>query len=79
MLSAWGQNAYGLAHLQQYIVDEINKGLSYKSGEKITIGWLETISISAHMYFKRDQLELMRFEDKDKVMEAFSRFQKVRH
>jgi thymidylate synthase len=77
MLSAWGQNAYGLAHLQRYIIDGINSGRKRGSPE-ISQGWLETISVSAHMYFKRDQLELMQFTDKNKVIDAFSRFQKIR-
>ena len=75
MLSAWGQNAYGLAHLQKYICEQINQ---HKKGneENITPGWLETISISAHMYFHRDQLELNLFLEKIKTGELFSSFQR---
>lgn len=76
MLSAWGQNAYGLAHLQQFIVSSINEGRGRKGGEELVPGWLETISISAHMYFHRDQLELNLFLEKIKTGELFRSFQK---
>lgn len=76
MLSAWGQNAYGLAHLQRYICTSINEGRGKKNGQEIVPGWLETISISAHMYFHRDQLELNIFLDKIKTGELFRSFQK---
>jgi len=75
MLSAWGQNAYGLAHLQKFICEQIN--LKRKSTEeKVSQGWLETISISAHMYFHRDQLELNLFLEKIKTGELFQSFQR---
>jgi len=75
MLSAWGQNAYGLAHLQKYICEQIN--LKRKGNEAIiTSGWLETISISAHMYFHRDQMELKLFLEKIKTGELFQSFQR---
>ena len=61
MLSAWGQNAYGLAHLLRFICDEINKERKQRNQPLLTIGWLETISVSAHMYFKRDDYELQRY------------------
>ena len=76
MLSAWGQNAYGLAHLQRYICTSINEGRRGKNGQEIVPGWLETISISAHMYFHRDQLELNIFLEKIKTGELFRSFQK---
>lgn len=75
MLSAWGQNAYGLAHMQKFIIEEINKG---RAGEKpLTQGWLETISVSAHMYVRRDQLELMKFFQKEQAQASFRSFQKT--
>jgi thymidylate synthase len=61
MLSAWGQNAYGLAHLLHFICDEINKERKQRGQPLLTIGWLETISVSAHMYFARDDYELRRY------------------
>lgn len=75
MLSAWGQNAYGLAHLQKYICEQINQKRK-KEEVELSSGWLETISISAHMYFHRDQLELNLFLEKIKTGELFSSFQK---
>ena len=75
MLSAWGQNVFGLAHLQKYICEQIN--LKKKGDElKYSQGWLETISISAHMYYHRDQLELNLFLDKIKTGELFQSFQR---
>ncbi|MDD3573858.1 thymidylate synthase [Methanospirillum sp.] len=75
MLSAWGQNVFGLAHLQKYICEQIN--LKMKGDEqKYSQGWLETISISAHMYYHRDQLELNLFLDKIKTGELFQSFQR---
>ena len=61
MLSAWGQNAYGLAHLLQFICTEVNKGRKELNLPSLTVGWLETISVSAHMYFTRDDYELQRY------------------
>jgi len=75
MLSAWGQNAYGLAHLQKYVCEQINQKKT-NINEKIAVGWLETISISAHMYFHRDQLELNLFLEKIKTGELFRSFQR---
>ena len=54
MLSAWGANAYGLAHLMKYVYDRID--------QPITIGTLTTISSSAHIYWKRDKQELDEFK-----------------
>lgn len=54
MLSAWGANAYGLAHLMKYVYDRID--------QPITIGTLTTISSSAHIYWKRDKQELNEFK-----------------
>lgn len=67
MLSAWGQNAYGLAHLLQFICNEINKERKRLCQPLLTIGWLETISVSAHMYFTRDDYELRRYLDGESV------------
>jgi thymidylate synthase len=75
MLSAWGQNAYGLAHMQRYICDKVNEKRKQQDNPLKT-GWLETISVSAHMYFHRDQLELNLFLEKIKTGELFKSFQK---
>ena len=77
MLSAWGQNAYGLAHMQKYILDGINEGRAKKGQDLLIQGWLETISISAHMYVRRDQLELMKFFQKEQAQASFKSFQKT--
>lgn len=75
MLSAWGANAYGLAHLMKYICDTLNDmiyddyakmGLSDSECRGMCIGYgtLTTISTSAHIYWKRDKHELDRFRRK---------------
>jgi thymidylate synthase len=56
MLSAWGCNAYALMRLQEAVLIRL---LSHNPDLKI--GWLETTSISAHIYWKRDQHELDQF------------------
>lgn len=61
MLSAWGGNAYALMRLQENVLQQIN----LKTGENpstYSMGWLETTSISAHIYFKRDSDELKEFK-----------------
>ncbi|PKL59572.1 MAG: thymidylate synthase [Methanomicrobiales archaeon HGW-Methanomicrobiales-4] len=77
MLSAWGQNAYGLAHMQKFILDGVNEGRKKKGEEPLKQGWLETISISAHMYITRDQLELMKFFQKEQAQASLRSFQKT--
>lgn len=77
MLSAWGQNAYGLAHMQDHILAAINTGREKQGLTPLTMGWLETISISAHMYVKRDQLELMKFFRKEQAQASLRSFQKT--
>ena len=77
MLSAWGQNAFGLAHMQKYILDEINQGRRKQGENPLRMGWLETISISAHMYCTRDQLELMKFFQKEHNKSLYRSFQKT--
>ncbi len=58
MLSAWGNNAYGLMHLLSYVCDEIEKR---SNGEvKVEMGELWTTSISAHIYYKRDAEEVIK-------------------
>ena len=57
MLSAWGGNAYALMRLQEHVLGRINEVTSLQT----EMGWLETTSISAHIYFKRDQFELDKF------------------
>lgn len=51
MLMAWGANCWALAHLLQYAAHEC--GVAY--------GWIETVSMSAHIYYHRDQPDLDRF------------------
>lgn len=77
MLSAWGQNAFGLAHMQKYILDQINQAREKKKLPLLTQGWLETISVSAHMYITRDQLELMKFFQKEQAKDSFKSFHKT--
>ena len=77
MLSAWGQNAFGLAHMQKFILEEINEARTKRSLSPLTQGWLETISVSAHMYITRDQLELMKFFQKEQAKESFKSFHKT--
>lgn len=75
MLSAWGANAYGLAHLMKYICESINISIYADGMEKklsdaeaiedwINVGTLTTISASAHIYWKRDKQELDLFRRK---------------
>jgi len=52
MLSAWGANVFALRHLQRMVAKRIGTGS----------GYIETISISAHLYPVRDAYELKRFE-----------------
>jgi thymidylate synthase len=72
MLSAWGANAFALAHLQKEVLvrvnaANVNKAMEEKSKELIKdvqlmqMGFLETTSISAHIYFKRDHSEAEKF------------------
>ena len=59
MLSAWGGNAYALMNLQRAVLGDLNiaGGTDYK------MGWLETTSVSAHVYCKRDSQELDQFKN----------------
>ena len=59
MLSAWGGNAYGLLGLMQKVLDDLK---AQREGWNIQMGWLETTSISAHIYWQRDQHELAEFK-----------------
>jgi thymidylate synthase len=52
-LSAWGSNSYALMRLQEMVVNRL---------EGVEWGWMETTSLSAHVYFKRDSEELKRFK-----------------
>lgn len=45
ILMAWGENAIGLTSLQHYVSRQLG----------LRMGYLETISRNAHVYFKRDQ------------------------
>lgn len=51
MLMAWGANAYALVHLQKIVANGIHKD----------VGYLETISINAHIYHVRDASNLKEF------------------
>lgn len=55
ILMAWGCNAYGLVRLQEHVAESIGT----------EVGYLETYSISAHVYNKRDRSTL------DKVLERY--------
>ena len=54
MLSAWGANAYALTELLKVVAEQCDVG----------VGFLETVSISAHMYVVRDKQELDTFRRK---------------
>ncbi|MFA5745684.1 MAG: thymidylate synthase [Candidatus Paceibacterota bacterium] len=53
MLSAWGSNAYALMILQKMVVDKLGG---------VEFGWMEITSLSAHIYFKRDQSQINEFK-----------------
>lgn len=59
MLSAWGGNAFALAWFQKEVLTRVN---SATPGSPYKMGWLETTSISAHIYFKRDAHEADKFK-----------------
>jgi hypothetical protein len=61
MLSAWGGNAYALMHLQRLVLDRVNRRMTTAT-TPFRMGWLETTSISAHIYWKRDVKELEEFK-----------------
>jgi thymidylate synthase len=54
MLSAWGSDAYALSQVHFYVAQKL----------KIKLGYLEIISISAHIYYIRDAPELLKFRKK---------------
>jgi len=58
ILSAWGSNAYALMQLQEMVKEQINN----VNEEKLGMGWMETTSLSAHIYFKRDSNQLDEFK-----------------
>lgn len=65
MLSAWGANAYALMCLQQDVVEKLNAKMSILNRDvhsPVVMGWLETTSISAHIYWKRDHKQLELFK-----------------
>lgn len=63
MLSAWGANAFALSHLLREVVMSVNaKIVNNHEKELVSMGWMETTSISAHIYFKRDHSESMKFK-----------------
>lgn len=51
MLSAWGSDAYALSQVMKYVSEQLSVECSY----------LEIISVSAHIYYKRDADELNKF------------------
>lgn len=57
MLSAWGSDAYALSEVQRFVAKQLN----------IIPGYLEIISVSAHLYYKRDAPELLKFRRKINV------------
>ena len=57
MLSAWGANAYALSKLQEMVA----KSIAGNTGTDIPVGYMETTSISAHIYYVRDAMELAEF------------------
>ena len=67
MLSASGQNLYAITYLQGYLLDEINKGRVKKGMDPLTRGWIECISCSPHIYWKRDMNDLLKFLKKLKM------------
>jgi len=62
MLSAWGNNAYALHALQNYVGEEIFKRTKNHNCVCGGNGTLTTISANAHMYFKRDAEEMKRMK-----------------
>ena len=64
MLSAWGANAYGLEGLHQHVWNRIKWETRdrFDGREKLSLGNLETTSISAHIYWKRDYGQLGEFK-----------------
>ena len=68
MLMAWGCNAYALTHLMRYVAEGVNDLTSMKTAERrYHVGYLETISASAHIYYKRDQNYLDEFRRKLRI------------
>lgn len=57
MLSAWGSDAYALSEVLRYTAKQLN----------LIPGYLEIISVSAHIYYKRDAPELLKFRRKINV------------
>jgi len=62
MLSAWGNNAYALHALQNYVGEEIFKRTKNHNCVCGGNGTLTTISANAHMYFKRDAEEMKKMK-----------------
>lgn len=61
-MSGIGNNLYGLAHFQKMAVDDINGCLSMMNKPTtVEMGTLNTMSISSHIYFKRDKSEVDKF------------------
>jgi thymidylate synthase len=57
MMSAWGSNAYALMNLQKIVLEELKE-----RGVNVDFGWMETTSLSAHIYFKRDASQIDEFK-----------------
>ena len=72
MLSASGQNLIALGALQEFVLNEINVVYQQLDRPLLKMGYLECISLSPHMYFKRDALELKRFQNKDSSKGLFA-------
>jgi thymidylate synthase len=54
MLSAWGSDAYALSQVHTYVAQKLG----------VNLGYLEIISVSAHIYYLRDAPELLKFRKK---------------
>jgi thymidylate synthase len=57
MLSAYGGNAYMLMNLQKIVLEELND-----KGVDVGFGWMETTSLSAHIYWRRDASQIDEFK-----------------
>jgi thymidylate synthase len=72
MLSAYGMNIIALHNLQEYVRLKLNmicddrSNLAWTHGP-VACGTMETVSVSAHIYFKRDWEELKLFRQKLRV------------
>ena len=59
MAGGWGPNAYALQELKTHIVGALN-GPNPDPKTMYVVGYLETYSVSAHIYLKQDQVQAFR-------------------